>query len=557
MARLRNESSPTGTLSSMTPLLFQLAGGIGLFLLGMALMTDGLKAFAGESLRRGLVRFTGTPLKAFGSGALVTMMVQSSSATTITVIGFVSAGLLTFPQSIGVVMGASLGTTATGWLVSVLGLKVSVGFYALPVIGIGAFMKLLAKGRGRSLGLALAGFGLIFLGIDGLQEAMRGLSGALGLSSMTSTGLLSHLLAMVLGLVMTIIMQSSSAAVATILTALHTGSVNFEQAASIVIGAAIGTTFTGVLAAMGGSVPAKRTALAHVLFNLLTGLLALVLLPVFLRSLAWAQTHLGLEPGATSLAAFHTSFIALGAVIFLPLVRGFAGRIERLLPERDPSPTQNLDDSLLHAPTVALEATRRALRETARDLLSSLLEILTQRSSETDTEARRVRAAVSLDRIQQFLSRIPPVGEEPLSQLRLGQIHAIDHLTRLLPRLDPPESVRRCLTHDEVLPAIALCRSLLENACTGLGMPTTSDWLKAVSNHAQGLADLRRRQRPTVLSATSGGSYSSAEALDLLDAIRWLDRIGYHTWRLCHHLDGNHASERDGATPASAERSPN
>ena len=168
----------------MTAMIFKLVGGIGLFLLGMVLLTDGLKAFAGESLRRALVRFTGTPLKAFGAGALVTALVQSSSATTVTVIGFVSAGLLTFPQAVGVVMGASLGTTGTGWIVAVLGLKISLGFYALP-------------------------------------------------------GLWGHVLAMVIGMVMTVIMQSSSAAVATTLTALHTGTVNFEQAASLVIGAAL------------------------------------------------------------------------------------------------------------------------------------------------------------------------------------------------------------------------------------------------------------------------------------------------------------------------------
>ncbi len=111
----------------MTALTFRLLGGIGLFLLGMVLLTDGIKAFAGDALRRSLVRFTGTPLKAFGSGALTTLVVQSSSATTITVIGFVSAGLIGFPQALGVVMGASLGTTGTGWIVSVLGLKVSLG----------------------------------------------------------------------------------------------------------------------------------------------------------------------------------------------------------------------------------------------------------------------------------------------------------------------------------------------------------------------------------------------------------------------------------------------
>lgn len=125
----------------MTATLFQLLGGIGLFLIGMSLLSEGLTTFAGSSLQKALARFTGTPFKAFLSGATITALVQSSSATTITLIGFVSAGLITFSQAIGVVIGASLGTTFTGWIISTLGLKISLGFYVLPFIGIGAFFK--------------------------------------------------------------------------------------------------------------------------------------------------------------------------------------------------------------------------------------------------------------------------------------------------------------------------------------------------------------------------------------------------------------------------------
>ena len=154
---------------------FRILGGLGLFLVGMSLLTDGLTHFAGDSLRRSLLRFTGSPFKAFASGALLTLVVQSSTATTVTLIGFVSAGLITFAQSLGVVMGASLGTTGTGWIVSTLGLKVQLGLYTLPLIGFGALLRLLAKGRWRHLGTALAGFGMLFVGIDTMQEGMRGM----------------------------------------------------------------------------------------------------------------------------------------------------------------------------------------------------------------------------------------------------------------------------------------------------------------------------------------------------------------------------------------------
>ena len=529
----------------MSDLVFKLVGGIGLFLMGMVLLTDGLKAFAGDALRRWLIRFTGTPAKAFASGALLTAMVQSSSATTVAVIGFVSAGLLPFPQAVGVVMGASLGTTGTGWVVAVLGLKVNVGFYAFPLVGIGAFLKLLAHGRWRSFGIALGGFGLIFIGIETLQDAMRGLSSVLDLARLPSSGLLGHLLTMLLGIVMTVIMQSSSAAIATTLTALHAGAVNFEQASSLVIGAAVGTTVTGALAAIGGSVSAKRTAIAHVVFNLATGLIAVVLLPLFLRLIAFAQHHFGLDPGAMSLAAFHTIFIAVGVAIFLPFVDRFSDAIERLLPDHGPVLTRNLDTTVLHNPSVALEATRRALQETAAETFHAMrcslgVAINSPVAPEPLHEA--------LERIQEFFRIIPPVAEdEPLSHSRIAQLHAIEHLARLQPRLAPPASVRAVLDDRRLVIAMKMSGEILAQGEAGLRGEAANDWLAQLEQAAADLAQLRRLERPKILQQTAGGISVPSRALDLLDAMRWLDRLGYHTWRICHYLGGEDLSGQSSA----------
>lgn len=520
----------------MTSLIFLLVGGIGLFLMGMVLMTDGLKSFAGDSLRRALVRFTGTPLKAFGSGALVTTMVQSSSATTVTVIGFVSAGLLTFPQAVGVVMGASLGTTSTGWIVAGLGLKVSVGFYAMPLVGIGAFMRLLARGRWRSFGLAIAGFGLIFIGIDTLQEAMSGLSTVFNLAALPSSGLFGHLLAMILGIVLTVVMQSSSAAVATTLTALHAGAINFDQAASLVIGAAVGTTVTGALAAIGGSVPAKRTALAHILFNLATGLIAVVLLPVFLALIKWAQEHAGLDGGAMSLAAFHTAFIAVGVAVFLPFTGRFAELIEKMLPHKGPALTRHLDTTLLEAPAVALEASRRALSSASCEVFSRINSVLSDPSKISD-ESGAALLGRELDRIQSFFAEIPSVSEnEPLSQSRISQMHTLEHLARLQNRLNPPPSLRARFGDKELQPALDMSHKVLTLGKKGLEGFAAEEWLDELDEVADDLAELRRKGRTTILEQTAKGTSTPAKALDLLDAIRWLDVVAYHTRRICHHL---------------------
>lgn len=522
----------------MSGLIVVILGGVGLFLLGMTLLTDGLKSFAGDALRLALVRFTGTPVKAFVSGALATALVQSSSATTVTVIGFVSAGLLSFPQAVGVVLGASLGTTSTGWIVSLLGLKVSIGYYALPLVGVGAFIRLLARGRWKSAGLALAGFGLIFIGIETLQEGMQGLSGVFNLSEGRSSGLLSHLWMVILGIGMTVVMQSSSAAVATTLTALHTESIAFDQAASLVIGAAIGTTVTGALAAIGASVPTKRTALAHVLFNAATGLIAVVLLPLLLWGIGFAQKHLGLDAGATSLAAFHTLFIASGVALFLPFVDRFSGWIERLLPERGPRLTRHLDPTLLNLPAVALEATRRALSETACEMFQALRERLDNAQEEADA-ARGAMLLLALDQTQQFFAKIPPAAEgRPLSQSRVAQIHAIDHLVRLHASLHPPGALRQRGVDEYLQPQAKQALEMLELAEAGLHGRAPAGWLEALERKSAALSDLRRRGRPAVLRQTAGGVGDPAAALDTLDAMRWLDRVGYHTWRICNYLGG-------------------
>ncbi len=528
----------------------QLLGGIGLFLIGMTLLTDGLTAFAGDSLRRALLRFTGTPLRAFGSGAAVTLLVQSSTATTVTLIGFVSAGLLSFSQALGVVMGASLGTTGTGWLIATLGLKISLGLYTLPLIGVGAFLKLLGRGRWPSLGLALAGFGMLFVGIDTMQDGMRALPPLFSLDGLAAEGWTSRLLALGAGIVMTVILQSSTAMVATTLTALDSGAIHFEQAAVLVIGAAIGTTMTGILAAIGGSTLAKRTALAHVLFNLSSGLIALALLPALLWLLEQAQLHLGLQAGAISLAAFHTLFIALGAALFLPNAPAYARAIERLLPERDSLPTQRLDDSQLQLPALALDATRQALAQTAGELLTQLQARCDPATSAGLLPARLApeaqhRLQSALDTTQAFFARIPAHEEaDGLIDTRLAQMHVFDHLQRLLARASSPLPAPSAAPPPILDEALVLAHGLLRLARQGLAGSAPPQWLAAMEADTIRLEQLRRHARERLLQDTASGARNGVrsgaptvgEALTTLDILRWLERICHHAWRACHYL---------------------
>lgn len=515
----------------MVEVVFRLLGGIGLFLLGMALLSDGLVGFAGAALRRALLRFTGTPWRAFTSGALTTMLIQSSTATTVTLIGFVSAGLIGYSQAIGVVIGASLGTTATGWFVAALGLKINLGYYTLPLIGIGAFMRVLGRGRWRHMGLACAGFGMLFLGLSGMQEGMQGLADDFDMQTLPSQGVWAHVLAMLAGVLLTTILQSSTAAVATTLTALHAGTLGFEQAAAVVVGAAIGTTLTGALVTIGGTVAAKRTALAHILFNLGSGLVAIVLLPLFLGLLAWLNEHAGLEAGAMSLALFHTLFIAVGVALFMPVVGRFERLVARLLPEREQDMSRHLDASALGVPTVALEASLRTLESITHQLVEVQRKLLVRPLDDALRDTLQ-RAHDGLDEALQFIARLPPLEDAALHRQRVAQLHAIDHLLRLCGRLQTaPETA----SGEEIADVRAGMESMLALVHDGIDGRASLDWLNVLEDKGRALSIAAQGVRGRLLDSdhTEGGL---ARALLLADALRSLERSATHVQRACHYL---------------------
>ena len=219
-------------------------GGISFFLLGMMLMAEGLKAASGNALRNLMDRFTNRPISSIMTGTIVTNITQSSTSTSIMTIGFVNAGLMTFAQSIGIIFGANLGSTSTAWLVAFLGVKFSISQLALPMVALGVILMLFSATRLPYIGKAVAGFGVLFFGIQLLQHGMEDLNGYLNFAAFSGSDLFGRLILVIIGIVLTIIMQSSTAAVATIITMLSIGSIGLEQAIALVIGANIGTTAT-------------------------------------------------------------------------------------------------------------------------------------------------------------------------------------------------------------------------------------------------------------------------------------------------------------------------
>jgi phosphate:Na+ symporter len=509
-------------------------GGIGLFLLGMVLMTDGLKAVAGDALRRVLARFVGGPVSALASGVTVTALVQSSTATTLITIGFVSAGLVTFPQAIGVILGANVGTTSTGWIVALLGLKFSVSSVALPAVGVGALIKLLGRDRIASAGLAVAGFGLIFVGIDTLQAGMEILAQRFDLSRMPGGTLTGRLLLVVVGVVMTVVMQSSSAAVATTLTALHTGAIHMDQAAALVIGQNVGTTVTAAIASVGASVAAKRTGVAHILFNLMTGLVAFALLPAFVK-LAQFVTGGDTSDASVAIATFHTSFNLLGVLLMLPWLRQFARWIERIIPERSRRFTERLDLSVAELAPVAIEAVRLTLIDVAVALSDALREQLRASPRQIVGEAV-TRAEVALEETRRFVGRIRSDPETLDEHNRhLSTLHALDHLAGLARAMREGGPARTLAAEPSLAESVRLLAEGLESVDRE---PHDEEprQQSGLAQNAQAIAQLRKSQRDQVLRATAAGRLDPSRAAAQLEALRWVERVAHHLWRAFHHL---------------------
>ena len=284
--------------------VLQLLGALGIFLYGMKMLSESLQKVAGERMRGLLSQMTSNRFKGILTGVAVTATIQSSSATSVMVVSFVNAGLLTLLQAAGVIMGANIGTTVTAWIISLLGFKVDISVLAVPLIGLTLPLIFSKHAERRALGELIFGFALLFMGLHYLKDSVPNLQGypqvLEWLRDFSSNGIWSVLLFMVIGTVLTVVVQSASAMVALTLIMCANGWIGFDMAAAMVLGENIGTTVTANIAAMVGNVSSRRAAMFHTLFNVCGVIWAILLFPFLLRFVGWAVTIGG---GASPLSA--------------------------------------------------------------------------------------------------------------------------------------------------------------------------------------------------------------------------------------------------------------
>lgn len=401
----------------------QVVGGLGVFLLGMKFMSEGLQAVAGGRLRKMIASVTNNRLMGVGVGLLVTCLVQSSSVTTVMAVGFVNSGIMTVVQAIGVVMGANIGTTITGWI-----LVLKIGKYGLPILGIAAFFFLFAKReRVRYIGMAVMGVGMVFFGLELMKNGFKPLRSLdefeVWFHAFQATTYLGVLKCALVGCILTMIVQSSSATLGITIGLASTGVIEFQTAAALVLGENIGTTITAWLASLGTTTAAKRAAYAHVLFNVLgtvwfVAMFPLVI-PVVSRFVAFAcegnprlVSIEGMDEKdfaqviTAGIAAMHSCFNVANVILFLPFTRGLAYVVTKLVPDKTTREIQHLtylDVRMLDTPSLGMVQSQRQIAfmaESVAKMMGQLERCLRDGNHTKELERKIFHREQILDNVQ-------------------------------------------------------------------------------------------------------------------------------------------------------------
>jgi len=347
-----------------SPEFKQIAAGVAIFLFGMLSLENGFRGFTGGFLERVLHRTTDTIPKSLAFGIVSTAIMQSSSLVSVITISFLSAGLLPLITGIGIIFGANLGTTTGAWLFATIGMKMSLSAFALPMLVFGVVLNFQRSRALKAFGAILAGLGFLFLGIDFMKAGFESYQSAVDLRDYAMTGIMGLFVYTGLGILATVVMQSSHATLALTLAALATGQVTYENALALAIGANIGTTVTALIGGLGANIAGRRLAGAHLLFNLVTAAIALVLI----EPLRWSVDSLSAlmsiaeDDYTVKLALFHTLFNCLGVAIMLPLISRMTKALEHWLPERAEEAAAQpkyLNPAAMDSPDSANAAVRR------------------------------------------------------------------------------------------------------------------------------------------------------------------------------------------------------
>ncbi len=413
-------------------LIFGIIGGLGLFIYGIKLMGEGLQRAAGERLRSILKSLTSTPFKGMLVGLGVTSLIQSSSATTVMLVGFVNAGLMTLKQALGVILGADIGTTITAQIVAF-----KLTEYALPAIGLGFFINMFVKRRfWKNLGLFIFGFGILFLGLNIMMSVAKPFTNSEAAKNVFINFSRNPLLGVLAGMLVTAIAQSSSATVGMVIALASVGLLDLSSAIPIIFGGNIGTCITAMLASIGTNISARRTAIGHVLFKFLGTLIVLSILPFYIKIVSLTSTDI-----ARQCANAHMIFNIIITAFFLPFTALFTKLITRIVPGKEEEVVElgpmYLEKHLINTPLVALDAsTKEIIRmaKLAKSMVSNAMDgFLNSNVRALASVDRKERAVDSLqEAITNYLMELTQVQLSPEQANKIPSLlHSVNDIERI------------------------------------------------------------------------------------------------------------------------------
>ncbi len=438
--------------------IFSLLGSLGLFLYGMKIMSEGLEKFAGDRLRNILAAMTRNRVMGVLTGIAVTALIQSSSATTVMVISFVNAGLMNLAQAIGVIMGANVGTTVTAWIISAIGFKVNIAAFALPLLAIGIPLIFSGNSQRKSVGEFVFGFSFLFMGLSFLQQSAENLEVgnlvAAMLAKVADGGFFTIVLFVIVGAVVTMIVQASAAtmAITLMLFDMHIPGFGLEQAAALAMGQNIGTTITAFIASLTANTQARRAALAHMFFNVFGVIVVLIIFYPFCNGINWFVEHVMMagDNEMFKLSAFHTAFNVFNTLLLIGFVHQIEQFVCKVLPQKEEKEEPRLryiTGGLLSTAELSIWQARNEvglMAERCHRMLSMVKEAL---NTEKDSDFDKIYQRVS--HYEQITDNMETEIADYLRQVSEGRLSAFSkkQITHMLREVDELESIGDSMFH--------------------------------------------------------------------------------------------------------------
>ena len=541
--------------------ILELIGSLGFLLYGMKLMSDGIQQSAGEKLQRALSVLTGNRFMSLLTGLVVTMIIQSSGATTVMVVTFVNAGLMTLTQSVGVIFGANIGTTITAWIVAIFGFNFKISAFAIPLFGLGYFISIIKKGAYKNWASAIMGFGMLFFGLSGLSDVFT--PEQLGwLFKIQGTGPLALLAGFGIGIFITALLHSSSAFSAIVITMAYNGLINWELAAAMTLGSNIGSTIDAILAAVGTRADARRSALIHVLFNVFGTTLALIFFHPFLDLVMLVTPGHANSNIAIRISMLHTVFKTLSTFIFLPLQNPLVKLTQKIIKDDKENVssvyklefTEHPGKDSVTTHIIQAEKAIADMTDVVSDMFDKIQIGVTKRTQEfiENYAEESTRAEDYVDQMHEQITHFLIKCES--MQLTDKQIKHISGMIQIVDELENMSdscfatimlivrSIEKKMKFqqadmDRLLPYIELVRQFLQFIRRNINTQLTQDKLDMAAELEDGIDAFRKDLKKVARKRLEGGADVKAELL-YIDVVRRIENIGDNCFSISETLTG-------------------